>query len=91
FLLLHDPTASSSAGSASASAASAAPPASASSRSSIAANPTSPAAEEAVRQFFADVYEVWVKTLMNPFYEPERGVGSPVFRARVAAAGKKYL
>jgi len=58
---------------------------------SVAANPTSPAAEEAIRQFFGDVYEVWVKTVMNPFYEVDMKVGSPVFRSRVVAAGKKYL
>jgi trafficking protein particle complex subunit 2 len=83
FLLLHDPTPSL--------APTATVTSSSSSRSSIATNPTSPATEEAIRQFFTDVYEVWVKTLMNPFYEPDREVRSPVFRARVAAAGKKYL
>ncbi|KAI9837798.1 MAG: hypothetical protein M1819_006732 [Sarea resinae] len=79
FLLLHAPTQPS--------------PASATSRSStsIAANPTAPATEEAIRQFFVDVYEVWVKTLMNPFYHVDMEVRSPVFRNRVAAAGKKYL
>ncbi|KAI9861775.1 MAG: TRAPP subunit [Trichoglossum hirsutum] len=83
FLLLHDPTIST--------ATSITSSTSTTSRSSIATNPTSPATEEAIRQFFADVYEVWVKTLMNPFYEPDKEVRSPVFRGRVAAAGKKYL
>lgn len=59
--------------------------------SSIAYNPTSPATEEAVRNFFADVYENWVKTVMSPFYHLNAPVTSPVFRARVAAAGRKYL
>ncbi|KAF2714460.1 Sedlin [Pleomassaria siparia CBS 279.74] len=56
-------------------------------------NPTSPATEEAVKNFFVDVYEVWVKTIMNPFFHVGNGdvVKSPVFRARVAAAAKKYL
>ncbi len=54
-------------------------------------NPTAPATEEAMRQFFVDVYDAWVKTLMNPFYLVNMPVVSPVFRARVAAAGKKYL
>lgn len=57
----------------------------------MAFNPTSPAAEEAVRQFFADVYENWVKTVMNPFYTVNMPVTSLVFKARVAAAGRKYL
>ncbi|ORY12978.1 Sedlin [Clohesyomyces aquaticus] len=56
-------------------------------------NPTSPATEEAVKNFFVDVYENWVKTIMNPFFAVGNGevVKSPVFRARVAAAAKKYL
>jgi hypothetical protein len=37
------------------------------------------------------VYENWVKTIMNPFYHVNMEVKSPVFRSRVAAAGKKYL
>lgn len=59
--------------------------------SSVAGNPTGPAAEEAVRQFFADVYESWVKTAMNPFYRVDSEIKSPIFRQRVAAAARKYL
>ncbi|KAE9367537.1 trafficking protein-like protein particle complex subunit 2 [Stipitochalara longipes BDJ] len=58
---------------------------------SIAANPTSPQTEEAIKQFFTEIYENWVKTIMSPFYQVNMEVKSPVFRARVAAAGKKYL
>ncbi|KAH8805708.1 trafficking protein-like protein particle complex subunit 2 [Xylogone sp. PMI_703] len=58
---------------------------------SIAANPTSPQTEEAVKQFFTEVYENWVKTIMSPFYQVNMEVKSPIFRSRVAAAGKKYL
>lgn len=58
---------------------------------SIAANPTSPQTEEAIKQFFTEVYDNWVKTIMNPFYQVNMEVKSPVFRGRVAAAGKKYL
>lgn len=78
FLLLHQPIGSSS---------------SSSSRSStsIAANPTSPATEEAIRNFFVEVYENWVKAIMSPFYKVNMEVKSPIFRQRVAAAGKKYL
>ncbi|KAJ4153363.1 hypothetical protein LMH87_009853 [Akanthomyces muscarius] len=78
FLLLHQPPA---------------PNPSGSSRSStaIGANPTSPATEEAIKMFFAEVYENWVKAIMNPFYKQNMEVRSPVFRARVAAAGRKYL
>jgi hypothetical protein len=58
---------------------------------SIGANPTSPQTEEAIRQFFVEVYENWVKAIMNPFYQVNMEVKSPIFRSRVAAAGKKYL
>ena len=54
-------------------------------------NPTAPATEEAIKNFFMEVYDVWVKTLMNPFYETEMVVRSPKFRERVAAAGRRYL
>ncbi|KFZ25472.1 hypothetical protein V502_00076 [Pseudogymnoascus sp. VKM F-4520 (FW-2644)] len=58
---------------------------------SIAANPTSPQTEEAIRQFFVEVYENWVKTTMSPFYQVNMEVKSPVFRNRVVASAKKYL
>ncbi|KAF2276305.1 Sedlin [Westerdykella ornata] len=56
-------------------------------------SPTNAATEEAVKNFFQDVYESWLKTIMNPFFNVGKGdvVKSPVFRARVAAAAKKYL
>jgi hypothetical protein len=40
-----------------------------------------------------DVYEAWVKTIMNPFFAVGNGevIKSPVFRQRVATAAKKYL
>ena len=78
FLLLHQPTAATS---------------SASSRVStdIGANPASPQTEEAIRLFFIEVYDNWVKAIMSPFYRSNMEVKSPVFRARVAAAGRKYL
>ena len=56
-------------------------------------NPTAPATEEAVKNFFVDCYESWCKCVMNPFFHVGNGdvIRSPVFRARVAAAAKKYL
>ncbi|KPM36260.1 hypothetical protein AK830_g10314 [Neonectria ditissima] len=78
FLLLHQPIV---------------PTSSSSSRSStaIGANPTSPATEEAIKMFFTEVYENWVKAVMSPFYKANMEVRSPIFRTRVAAAGRKYL
>ncbi|RWA09152.1 hypothetical protein EKO27_g5944 [Xylaria grammica] len=62
-----------------------------SSTSTIATNPMSPQTEEAVRAFMLEIYESWVKTIMNPFYRVNMEVRSPIFRQRVAAAGRKYL
>ncbi|KAI0382894.1 Sedlin [Hypomontagnella monticulosa] len=78
FLLLHQPTM---------------PVSTTSTRSStsIGANPTSPQTEEAIKSFMLEVYENWVKTIMSPFYRVNMEVRSPVFRQRVAAAGRKYL
>lgn len=61
------------------------------SSTSIAANPTSPQTEEAVKNFFTEVYENWVKASMSPFYRVNMEITSPIFRQRVAAAGRKYL
>ncbi|KAJ5287107.1 hypothetical protein N7478_002793 [Penicillium angulare] len=61
------------------------------SSSSIAANPTSPQTEEAVRQFMSEIYESFVKTAMSPFYKQGMEIRSPVFRTKVTAAGKKWL
>lgn len=56
-------------------------------------SPTAPATEEAVKNFMVDVYEAWVKTIMNPFFAVGNGevIKSPVFRQRVITAAKKYL
>lgn len=37
------------------------------------------------------VYEAWVKCTMNPFYQVNQAVTSPIFRNRVATAAKRYL
>ncbi|PWY93247.1 Sedlin [Aspergillus sclerotioniger CBS 115572] len=58
---------------------------------SVAANPTSPQTEEAVRQFMTEVYENYVKTVMSPFYRQGMEIKSSVFRGRVTAAGRKWL
>ena len=62
-----------------------------SSGTSVPNNPASPQAEEAVRLFFAEVFEVWIKAIMSPFQGVEDRIVSPVFKERVRGAGKKYL
>ncbi|KAF1816117.1 trafficking protein-like protein particle complex subunit 2 [Eremomyces bilateralis CBS 781.70] len=54
-------------------------------------NPTAPSTEEPIRNFFIEVYDAWLKTIMSPFYQVNMPVKSPVFRGRVAGAAKKYL
>ncbi|MCJ1290522.1 TRAPP subunit [Xylographa carneopallida] len=54
-------------------------------------NPTSPQTEEALRLFFTEVYEAWVKAVMNPLQNINKTLGSPVFKARVVTAGRKFL
>jgi len=61
------------------------------SSTSIPHNPTSPQTEEAIRQFMTEVFELWAKTLMNPFFRIGNEIKSPVFRQRVTAAGRKWL
>ncbi|MCJ1223490.1 TRAPP subunit [Toensbergia leucococca] len=62
-----------------------------STNTSIANNPTSPQTEEAIRLFFGEVFECWIKAIMSPFGGTEKVIGSAVFRQRVVAAGRKYL
>lgn len=48
-------------------------------------------ADDAIRQFFTDAYELYMKTLMNPFYEIDLRITSIVFDSRIRGAAKKYL
>lgn len=48
-------------------------------------------ADEPIRQFFYDVYELYTKTLMSPFYNVDQEIRSGVFDMRVRAGAKKYL
>ncbi|KAK4231562.1 transport protein particle 20 kDa subunit [Podospora fimiseda] len=89
FLLLHQPTA----GPASSATGATTTSSSSSSRNStsVGANPTSPQTEEAIKNFFTEVYENYTKAIMSPFYKVNMEIRSPIFRQRVAAAGRKYL
>ncbi|KAL1842390.1 hypothetical protein VTJ49DRAFT_5349 [Mycothermus thermophilus] len=90
FLLLHQPNATASAPAAGTPGAASTSSASRSS-TAVGANPTSPQTEEAIKNFFYEVYDNYVKAIMNPFYKANMEIKSPVFRQRVAAAGRKYL
>lgn len=47
--------------------------------------------EEGNRQFFAEVWEMFVKAQMNPFQTGQRGIRSVMFDVRVRASAKKHL
>ncbi|SCV01086.1 LANO_0F10066g1_1 [Lachancea nothofagi CBS 11611] len=44
-----------------------------------------------VKSFYQEVHELYVKTLMNPFYKLNDPITSPVFDNRVRALAKRYL
>ncbi|CAM9679862.1 unnamed protein product [Ascophyllum nodosum] len=48
-------------------------------------------ADDAIRSFFAEVHELYVKLLMNPFYAYDSPIVSPAFDQRVKALARKFL
>ncbi|KAF7800016.1 hypothetical protein EIP86_011259 [Pleurotus ostreatoroseus] len=47
--------------------------------------------DDGIRSFFMDVWELYVKTMLNPFHTAHTPIRSAVFDARVRASAKKYL
>ncbi|KAJ1412980.1 trafficking protein particle complex subunit 2 putat [Ochromonadaceae sp. CCMP2298] len=47
--------------------------------------------EDAVRAFFTEVHELYVKYLINPFAEPDAPVVSPQFSAHVRSLAKRLI
>jgi hypothetical protein len=47
--------------------------------------------EESIRQFFTELNDLYVKTLLNPFYKVNDPITSPVFDMKVRLFAKKYL
>jgi hypothetical protein len=47
--------------------------------------------EDAVRAFFTEVHELYVKYLMNPFAEPDAPVVSPQLSAHVRSLAKRLI
>ncbi|CAM9211964.1 unnamed protein product [Scytosiphon promiscuus] len=47
--------------------------------------------DDAIRGFFSEVHELYVKLLMNPFYAYDSPVISPAFDQRVKALARKLL
>ncbi|GAA5893436.1 hypothetical protein JCM8208_000797 [Rhodotorula glutinis] len=47
--------------------------------------------DDGIRLFLQEVWETYVKTLLNPFHELNAPIRSPTFDARVRASAKKHL
>ncbi|RDB23219.1 Trafficking protein particle complex subunit 2 [Hypsizygus marmoreus] len=47
--------------------------------------------DDGIRQFFMDVWELYVKTMLNPFHTAHTTIRSATFDARVRASAKKHL
>ncbi|OZJ05713.1 hypothetical protein BZG36_01420 [Bifiguratus adelaidae] len=47
--------------------------------------------EDSIKGFFVDVHELYLKTLMNPFYTPNTAITSAQFDQRVKLAAKRFL
>lgn len=47
--------------------------------------------DEGIRAFFHDVWELYVKTMLNPFHTAHTVIRSAAFDARVRASAKKNL
>ncbi|WP_395239461.1 trafficking protein particle complex subunit 2, partial [Salmonella sp. s54412] len=47
--------------------------------------------EDGIKNFFNEVYETFIKVMMNPFYQHNSKIQLPVFEKKVTVAGRKYL
>ena len=47
--------------------------------------------EDTIKQFFNELYEVYVKTIMNPFYEANTKITFPAFDKKVKELIYKHL
>ncbi|CRK97200.1 CLUMA_CG010597, isoform A [Clunio marinus] len=46
---------------------------------------------DGIKNFFNEIYEIFIKTTLNRFYVINSSITSPQFQKKVELAGKKYL
>lgn len=47
--------------------------------------------DDGIKNFFNDVYEVYLKHSLNPFYVQNSTIKSPQFERKIQTFGRKYL
>ncbi|KAI9314921.1 mbp-1 interacting protein-2a [Dichotomocladium elegans] len=47
--------------------------------------------EDSIKGFFNEVYELYIKVLMNPFYEKNAQINNPQFDNRVKMVARRFL
>lgn len=47
--------------------------------------------DEVIRNFFKDVYEIYIKVMLNPFFISTAKITSSLFQQRVKALGRQYF
>lgn len=47
--------------------------------------------EDSIRQFFNEIYDLYTKTLLSPFYFVNQPISSPIFDQKVRQLARKYL
>uniref|UniRef100_A0A914Y198 Trafficking protein particle complex subunit 2 n=1 Tax=Panagrolaimus superbus TaxID=310955 RepID=A0A914Y198_9BILA len=48
-------------------------------------------ADDAIKQFFQEMYETYIKYSMNPFYEHDTPIKSPAFEQKAIYYGRKFF
>ncbi|CAO3610189.1 unnamed protein product [Mucor hiemalis] len=47
--------------------------------------------EDSIKTFFTEVYELYIKILMNPFYEKNSTITNPSFDNRIKLVARRFL